>query len=94
MMRPVVHPGDPIRKGKDPVVVGHDHHGAIMGARDVRQEIHDDLTIGGIQCGRRLIANHHGRFMDQSARDGDPLLLPPGKEPRAVTRAISQPNQS
>src|SRR4051812_21284784 len=59
-------------------LVGHDHHGRALGGQFGHHVEHlgDHL---GIEGGRGLVEEHHGRVHGQGPGDGRPLLLTPGE---------------
>ena len=74
----VVHAGDAVGIGKNPVVVGDDDDGAVGGTRDVAEQIEDDLAVVGVERGGGFVADDERRFVDQRAGDRDALLFAAG----------------
>ena len=42
---------------------------------ELSQQLHDGLSVGGVQVARRLVRQQNGRIASNRTRNGDPLLL-------------------
>ena len=86
----VVHAGDAVGVGEDPVVVGDDDDGAVGGAGDLAEEIEHDLAVLRIERGGGFVADDQRRFVDERAGDGDALLLAAGEFVRSFLPAVAE----
>ena len=60
-------------------------------ARQIEHELPEPLALAGIESGRGLIEQQHGRFGQQPDRDVDPLLVAPREAPDLLATAGLQP---
>ena len=74
----VVHAGDAVGVGEDPVVVGDDDDGAVGRAGDLAEEVEHDLAVLRVERGGGFVADDERRLVDERAGDGDALLLAAG----------------
>src|SRR5690606_11299073 len=84
---PVAQEHDPVsRLGRDGVV-GHHHHRPAVPVHAVAQQ-RQHLGAGpAVEVARRLVGEHHGRVVDQGARQRHALPLAAGE----LTRAVLEP---
>ena len=77
--------GDPGRRR----VAGHEHGRSADVAHQVAQELVDDLRVGGVELGRRLVGDQQFAVRDGRA-DGDALLLSAREPARPRAAALRE----
>jgi hypothetical protein len=70
------HADDPLAKLVNAGVVGDDDDGSLGIDGDASKQFHHIASGLRVKSGGRFIANENAGLMDQSAGDGDSLLLP------------------
>ena len=75
----IVHAGDAVRIRENPVVMSDDDHGAVRGAGYVAEEFEHDLAVLGIERGGGFVTDDERWLVNESAGDGDALLLAAGE---------------
>jgi len=71
----VVHASDTVGVVENAVVMGDNEHGAVLTAGDMLEELHDNMTVMGVQSSGRFIADDQAWLMHERTGDCDTLLL-------------------
>ena len=72
---PIVHAGDAVGVGENPVVVRDDDDGTFWRTGDLPEKIEHDFAVARVQRGSRFVADHQWRFVDERTGNGNALLL-------------------
>src|SRR5262249_47599286 len=90
---PIAHAHDAAGPGGDVVFVRH-HDDCLAALIEARQKIHNLVAGARVEVAGRLIGQDHVRVIDQSAGDGDALLLATRKLHRPVVQPVAQAHQA
>ena len=93
MSLPVHHVHDPVALLADALVMRHDHEGQVVARVQIAQQIHDFTGCARIKRSSWLVCPDDRRFVDDRARDGDPLALPAREFRRSMGRPLFKRNQ-
>jgi len=83
---PVAEMDHRVRNGRGFVAMSRHQDAHLSFTGGSPEQLHDDISTGGVQVADRLVREKHFRRMDQRAGNRDPLHLPAGKLMRQPPR--------